>query len=181
MHFDRYLKYAWFVISMKITWFFPDWRFVMWFRGFLTKPCFKFCGSNLQLASDVTINCTNQVTIGNNVYIAKGSWLNAYGDITLDDDVMLGPYTIISTGNHKILNGSYRYGSQSKAPVCIKYGSWIGAGTIILSGVTIGKSACCAAGSIINTDIPDHSIVGGNPAKILRLNSKQNFHINQIY
>ena len=163
------LKYLWFIIVMKGTWPLPDWRPIMWLRGFLTKPCYKECGRNLQLASGVMINCSNQVVIGNDVYFAHGCWLNAYGDITIEDEVMLGPYTVIATGNHTMINGSYRYGKQQRAPVRINYGSWIGAGVIIMSGVSIGKSACCAAGSVVTTDVPDYSVVGGVPAKVLRI------------
>lgn len=173
MKFDRMLKYLWFTIVMKVTWPLPDWRPIMWLRGFLIRPCFKKCGKNLQLATDVTINCTNQVIIGNNVYFAKGCWLNAYGDITIGDEVLFGPYTIIATGNHTMLNGSYRYGKQQSAPVFIGSGSWIGAGTKIMPGITIGKSACCAAGSVVTTDVSDYSVVGGVPAKVLRTNTRE--------
>jgi len=169
MRVDRALKYLWLTIDMKATWLLPDWRPIMWFRGFLVKPCFKRCGRNLQLASGVTINCSNQVTIGNNVYFAQGCWLNAYGDITIEDEVMFGPYSINATGNHTMINGSYRYGKQHPAPVRINFGSWIGAGVIIMSGVTIGKSACCAAGCVVTADVPDYSVVGGVPAKILSI------------
>lgn len=139
----------------------------MWFRGFLIRPCFKKCGRNLQIASNVTINCSNQMSVGNNVYFAHGCWINAYGNIIIENDVMLGPYTVISTGNHTLLDGSYRYGKQECSPVVIRYGSWVGANVTILSGVTIGKSACCAAGSVVKSNVPDCTIVGGVPARPL--------------
>ena len=152
---------------MKITWILPDWRPVMWLRGFLVKPCFKKCGQNFQICSDVKINFTNLMTIGDNVYIAHGCWLNAQGGIELEDEVMLGPYTVIASGNHTINNGSYRYGKPQRALVKVGYGSWTGAGTKLMPGVTIGKSSCCAAGSVVIADVPDESIVGGVPAKLL--------------
>ena len=163
----RHIKYLWFVLAMKITWIFPDWWPVMWLRGFLVKPCFKKCGRNFQICSDVKINFTNQMSIGNDVYIAHGCWLNAQGEIELEDEVMLGPYTVIASGNHTIEKGSYRYGKSQKAPVKIRFGSWTGAGVKIMPGVTIGKSSCCAAGSVVLENVPDESTVGGVPAKIL--------------
>lgn len=165
---DRIFRYLWFVIVMKITWVLPDSRPVMWFRGLLVKLCFKKCGHNFQISSDVKINFPNKMTLGNNVYIAHGSWLNAQGEIELEDEVMLGPYTVISSGNHTLENGSYRYGKPHRAPVKIGYGSWTGAGVTLLPGVVVGKSCCCAAGSVVTKDVPDMSVVGGVPAKILQ-------------
>ena len=165
---ERLLKYLWFVIVMKITWPLPDWRPIMWLRGFLTRPCFKNCGSNLQLSSDVKINCSNNMIIKDNVYIAHGCWINAQGGIIIEDEVMLGPYTVLASGNHTMSNGSYRYGKPHRAKIHIHFGSWTGAGVKIMPGVTIGKSVCCAAGSVVINDIPDNVIVGGVPAKILK-------------
>lgn len=168
MNAERAIKYLWFFVVMKLTWILPDWVPIMWLRGFLTRPSFKKCGNNLQLSSDVKINCSNKMVVGNDVYIAHGCWLNAQGGIELADEVMLGPYTIIASGNHTIEKGSYRYGRQARAPVRIGYGSWTGAGTKILPGVTIGRSACCASGSVVDHDVEQCTVVGGVPARVIR-------------
>ena len=54
------------------------------------------------------------------------------------------------------------------APIVINDDVWIGAGSIILAGVTIGKGAIIAAGAVVNKDVPEYSIVGGVPAKVLK-------------
>ena len=65
---------------------------------------------------------------------------------------------------------------NSKGQVTIKEGCWIGFGVQIMSGVTIGKQSVVAAGSIVTKSIPDYSVAGGNPAKILK---RFNFEKNQ--
>lgn len=164
----KHLLYLWFVIVMGVTSFFPDWRPVMWFRGLLIRPCFKKCGRNFQICSGVTINSINNMVVGNNVYIAYGCWLHAIGGISLDDEVMLGPYTVVTSGNHTLENGSYRFGKPSREIVSIGFGSWTGAGTKVMPGIRIGKSSCCAAGCVVTKDVPDNSIVGGIPARLLQ-------------
>ncbi|QQE10224.1 acyltransferase [Planctomycetota bacterium] len=154
---------------MKLTWVLPDWRPVMWFRGTLCKPCFKSCGKNFMISSDVKIPCPDQMTIGEDVYIAHGCWLNAQGQIELEDQVMLGPYTVIASGNHSMENGSYRYGMQLRAKVTVGFGSWTGAGVKVMPGVNIGKSVCCAAGAVVIKDVPDYALAAGVPAKVIKI------------
>ena len=160
-------RYLWYVIVMKTTWPLPDWQPIMRFRGFIAKPAFAKTGKNFQISSDVTINFPGNITVGNDVYIAKGSWLNALEKITLESEVMLAPYTIIATGNHKLHEGSYRFGPSERQAVKICKGAWIGAGCKILPGVTVNRSSCCAAGSVVNNDVPAGMLVGGVPAKVI--------------
>lgn len=61
-----------------------------------------------------------------------------------------------------------RIASITEKPILIKKGAWIGSGSIILGGVTIGEDAAVAAGSVVTKDVPDRTIVAGNPAKMLK-------------
>lgn len=167
MSFMRRIKYLWFIVVMKLTWCLPDWIPVMRLRGVLINPCFQRCGRNFQIASTAMVLNSAEIELGDNVYIGYGCWIQGIGGVVIQDDVMLGPYTTISTGNHTLLNGSYRYGPSQRAPVVIGRGSWIGAGVNILAGVTIGSGALCAAGSVITKSVGDLSVVGGVPAKEL--------------
>lgn len=58
--------------------------------------------------------------------------------------------------------------ARSKGSIVIKDDVWVGANSLILSGVTIGQGAVVAAGSVVTKDVPPYAIVGGNPAKIIR-------------
>ncbi len=168
MTLSRRLYYLWFFLIMKITSILPDLKPIMWLRGFLVRPCFHSCGKNFQIASGVSINYTNNLIIGNNVYFAYGCWINAIGSIQIGDEVMLGPYVILSSGNHTRRNDSYRFGTMQLGQIKIDQGTWIGASAKVLCGVTIGKGVCCAAGSVVTKSIPDNVLAGGIPAKVIK-------------
>jgi acetyltransferase-like isoleucine patch superfamily enzyme len=163
----RLLKYLWFHFIMSVTGWFPDLCPVMQVRGWLLRPCFKTCGRNLQVARQVTINFSSRMEIGHDVYIATGCWLHAWGGITLEDEVQLGPYAVLVTGNHTRARGSYRYGPSRLAPIRLCRGSWVGAHATVTKGVTIGCGALVAANSVANRDVPEFALAGGVPARII--------------
>lgn len=88
------------------------------------------------------------------------------GGIMIEDHVFIGPNVNVITENHAE-NPELRHNVYGK-PILIKRNAWIGATAVILPGVTIGENAIVAAGSIVTKDVPDNTIVGGNPAKIIR-------------
>lgn len=165
---QRVLKQVWFTFVTKLTGILPDFKFVMAFRGFLLKPCFRRCGRNFQICSNAMIVYTSNVSIGNDVYIAYGSWIQGVGGVTFEDQVMLGPYTVLASSNHTRLDRSYRFGPGALAPIVMKRGCWTGSHVSIMGGVTIGTGAACAAGAVVTRDVPDDAIVAGVPAKVLR-------------
>lgn len=115
------------------------------------------------------------VTIGDNCLINHNCLIQAgkseYGKITIGNYVHTGVNVMIMAFNH----GTYTRDVPTKlqdyedAPIVIKDDVWIGAGSIILAGVTIGKGAVIAAGAVVNKDVPEYAIVGGIPAKVLKL------------
>ena len=88
--------------------------------------------------------------------------------VTIGDYVMIGPNTLISTVNHPITPKGRRAHLGIGKPVTIGNDVWIGGNVIILPGVTIGSNVIIAAGAVVTKDIPDNSLVGGVPAKVLR-------------
>jgi len=81
---------------------------------------------------------------------------------------MTGPFCTIVAGNHTCKDDSYRFGKYDFGKIVIGSGTWLGANVVITSNVVIGKCCLIAAGSVVTTDIPDYSIVGGVPAKIIK-------------
>jgi len=144
-------------------------------RGFFLRPCFKSCGRNFQVARRVTINFSNRMEIGRDVYIATGSWIHAWGGVVIEDEVQLGPYSVLVTGNHTLKDGSYRYGASSLAPIRICHGSWVAAHAVVTKGVTLGRGALIAANSVATRNIPDFAIAAGAPARVLH--QKSPFHV----
>jgi maltose O-acetyltransferase len=164
----RILRYLWFHIVMSVTAWLPDFRPALRLRGFLLRPCFQACGKNFQIARRVTINFPNHLVIGCDVYIATGCWLHAWGGIILEDEVQLGPYVVLATGDHTRLAGSYRYGKSELAPIRLCRGAWVAAHATVTRGVTLGRGALLAANSVATLDVPNYSVAGGVPARIIK-------------
>ena len=168
----RVLRYLWFhFISVATSWL-PDLRPVLRLRGLLLRPAFKSCGENLQVSRHVTINFTNRLEIGSDVFIATGCWLHARGGIVLEDEVQLGPYVALVAGDHTKLDGSYRFGRSNLAPIRICHGSWVAAHATVTKGVVIGRGAVLAANSVATHDVPPYTMAGGVPARVIPKNSR---------
>jgi acetyltransferase-like isoleucine patch superfamily enzyme len=168
----RVLAYTWFCAVMGITAWLPDVRPVLRLRGWLVKGCFASCGRRFEVAGGVRITFTNRVHIGDDVYIAPGCWIQGRGGVTIGDQVMFGPYTIIATNDHTKQDGSYRFADPITAPIRFGRGAWTGGHVVVTAGVTVGAGAACAAGAVVTKDVPDHAIVGGVPARVLRQESQ---------
>ena len=140
-------------------------------RAFLVKG-FTGCNSkNLYINKNAEIS--RFVTIGNNSGIGSNSIIGRF--TTIGDDVMMGPDCIIYTRNHnfdRIDIPMNKQGMQDFKPVVIGNDVWIGARVTILPGVHIGDGSIIGAGAIVTKDVPQYSIVGGNPAKIIKYRFK---------
>lgn len=112
------------------------------------------------------INYGKHTKIGKNVFINFNCTLLDLGGITIDDNVLIGPNVSILSEGHPV-SPEDRHSLIPKA-IYIKRNAWIGAGAIILQGVTIGENAIVAAGAVVSKDVPDNTIVGGIPAKIIK-------------
>jgi len=88
----------------------------------------------------------------------------------LGDDIQTGPYVYITDQNHVYVDPDEPIGRQwpVEAAVSIGSGSWLGANVVILPGTTIGKHCVVAAGAVVRGNIPDHCVVAGVPARIVR-------------
>lgn len=107
-----------------------------------------------------------RVYIGNNVQLFD-LFINSVGaEVRIDDDAFFGHRVMLITGNHDYtLLGMERQAKVGGKDIHIGRGAWIGSGSIILGGVTVGAHAVIAAGSVVTRDIPDYWIAGGVPAK----------------
>lgn len=164
----RILKYLWLHAVMAATSWLPDLRPVLRLRGFLSRPAFKSCGANFQVARRVTINFPNRLEIGRDVYLASGCWLHAPGGIILEDEAQVGPYAALVSADHTLRDGSYRFGETSLAPIRICRGAWIAAHATVTKGVTVGSGALLAANSVATRNIPPFSRAGGVPARVIQ-------------
>ena len=108
----------------------------------------------------------NRVTFGKNVFINHSAILSASGGIEFGDGVMSAPGLRIASINHDMNDRhlTYTYGK-----VTVKKNAWLGMNVTICPGVTIGQYAVVAAGAVVTKDVPDYAVVGGVPAKMIRM------------
>lgn len=110
----------------------------------------------------------HHVHFGKNVYANFNLTLVDDTHIYVGDNTMFGPNVIVATGGHPVLAELRAQGNQYNAPVHIGKNCWIGAGAIIVPGVTIGDNTVIGAGSVVTKDIPANVVAVGNPCKVLR-------------
>lgn len=101
--------------------------------------------------------------VGKGVFINFGCTYLDRGGITLEDDVFIGPNVQLATENHPEQPAIRK--NVYTQPIVIKRGAWIGAGVIILPGVTIGEHSIVGAGAVVTKNVPKNEIVAGNPAR----------------
>lgn len=121
-------------------------------------------GENSRVMPPVTVVRGNKVRIGKNVVVMNNSLFMAAGRITIEDDVKVAANAQLISNNHDL----YDHAVLTCKPVHLKHNCWIGAGATILPGVTIGENAIVAAGAIVTKDVEDNTVVGGNPAKLIK-------------
>lgn len=115
-------------------------------------------------------NCDN----GKNIHVGEQFLMNYNGTILdvakveIGNFVMIGPNTTISTVNHPITPQGRRENIGIAKPVKIGSDVWIGSNVTILPGVTIGNNVVVAAGAVVSKNVPDNSVVGGVPAKLIK-------------
>ena len=103
--------------------------------------------------------------LGKNVFINAGCHFQDQGGIFIDDGALIGHNVIFATIDHDLDPGDRRC---RFAPIRLGKNVWIGSGAIITKGVTIGDGAVVAAGAVVTRDVPENTVVGGVPAKIIK-------------
>ena len=145
--------------------------------AFFYKGAMKYCGKHVYLRpSSSDFKGLWNMSVGDYTSIPKGSvFYCTEASLTIGKKVIFGPHPTIITGDHRIdVVGKYIMDSNEKlpendAPVVIEDDVWIGANVTILKGVTIGRGSVVAAGAVVTKSCPPYSIIGGVPAKVLKM------------
>jgi acetyltransferase-like isoleucine patch superfamily enzyme len=108
--------------------------------------------------------------IGDRVSINKGFSIVCRSSIMIGDDVMIGPNFMAYDHDHKFEDENVNYNIQgySKNEISIGSNVWIGANVFICSGVIIGSNSVIAAGAVVTKNVPEGTLFGGNPAKLIK-------------
>ena len=135
-------------------------------RAFLLRRLARSCGNGVNVLASADIGAPHNLTIGDNSGIGLGCYLSCLDEVSIGSRVLMGPGVMIFTSNHvwNERERTYFRQGESLAPVVIKDDAWIGARSIILPGVTIGKGCTVAAGSVVTRSTADYSTVAGVPA-----------------
>ncbi len=138
-------------------------------RTRLLAEMFAEIGENCYIEPPLHSNMGgHHVHFGKNIYANYNLTLVDDTHIYVGDYTMFGPNVTIATAGHPILPELRQRGLQYNMPVSIGKNCWIGAGAIILPGITIGDNVVVGAGSVVTKDIPSGVVAVGNPCRILR-------------
>ena len=138
-------------------------------RTALLKELFAEIGENCYIEPPLHSNMGgHHVHFGRNIYANYNLTLVDDTHIYVGDYTMFGPNVTIATAGHPILPELRQRGLQYNMPVRIGKNCWLGAGVIILPGITIGDDVVVGAGSVVTKDIPSGVVAVGNPCRILR-------------
>lgn len=132
-------------------------------------------GTGSHIVTPLYINLASNIHVGERVSIMPYFKCMSAGNVYIDDDARIALNVSIITNNHDF----YDRDVLTIKDVHICRNAWIGAGAIILPGVTVGENAVVGAGSVVTKDVPANTVAVGNPAKVIKELDVQKFKIGQ--
>ena len=146
-------------------------------RDEIIRKVFASVGENCYIEPPLNANWGCNTHVGKNFYANFNLTLVDDADVYIGDYVMIAPNVVIATGTHPINPDLREKNYQYNLPIHIGNRVWIGAGTIILPGITIGDDTVIGAGSVVTKDIPSGVVAVGNPCRVLRkINEKDKIY-----
>ena len=135
----------------------------------------KYRHKNLHISRNVILPSTTSknISFGENIFISNNVQIlaNEKSKVFLGNYVMIAHNVLIIGGNHNFERTDIPMmlqGDGKQGDIVIEDDVWIGAGSIILTGITIGKGSIIGAGSVVTKNVPPYTIVAGNPAKVIK-------------
>jgi acetyltransferase-like isoleucine patch superfamily enzyme len=112
----------------------------------------------------------DRIEMGDGIGFNYGCYVNGYGGLTIGDEAMFGPYSMVHTANHRYDDRSRPVTEQGwiEEPVDVGPRVWIGMAACVLPGVQIGEGAIVGAGAVVTDDVEPYVVVGGVPAKPIK-------------
>lgn len=147
-------------------------KWTRYLRRVICSNIFRSSGSNINVESGAFFGTGRKLSIGNNSGIGVGC--KVFGDVTIGDNVMIGPEVIFITtthDSHRTDIPMVNQGFKDERPIIVCDDVWIGTRSIILPGIILNKGTIVGAGSVVTKSFPEFSIIAGNPAKFVRSRS----------
>ncbi len=123
---------------------------------------------NIKIRSPFYCDYGYNIEVGENFYANVSCIILDVNKVIIGDNVMLGPNVQIYTASHPLDPKDRIKKLELSKPITIEDNVWVGGGTIILPGVTIGKNTTIGAGSVVTKDIPEDVLAVGNPCKVIK-------------
>lgn len=146
------------------------------FRGEISRLKSVECGDKSVIERGVMIWCSSGQNssiisrLGARTYIGPYCYIAIHDSLTIEDDVMIGAFSYITSATHGYSNKELAIQWQpiEGGPVSIQEGAWLGTHVVVLPGVTVGRGAIIGAGSVVTKNIPPFEVWGGVPARFLK-------------
>lgn len=141
-----------------------------WFILTRTKPSIlrlfgARIGRGVVIKPHVRIKYPWRLSVGDHCWIGQDAWIDNIADVTIGNQVCVSQDTYLCAGNHDHRRKSFDLIAR---PITIENGAWVAASSLLLAGVTVGANAVVAAGSVVTKDVAPATMVGGNPARLIK-------------
>lgn len=145
-------------------------------RGLIAKIFFKKCLGFIWFQPRIILVHTDRISVGTNFSVNSGTYINGIGGIDIGNYVLVGSNVTISSGEHPIEGKEPAVFARQSIPkkIIIEDDVWIGAGAVIMPGITLARGTVVGANAVVTKDTAPYSVVVGVPAKILRFRNKEN-------
>jgi maltose O-acetyltransferase len=138
------------------------------YRAGLLTRLFEDFGPDPVVEPPFRCDYGSNISVGARSFVNYGSvWLDC-NRITIGEDVQMGPGIHLYTATHPLDAATRKSGLESALPIAIGTGVWLGGGTIVCPGVTIGENTVVGAGSVVVRDLPANVLAVGNPCRVVR-------------
>ena len=156
---SRLWQAAWFFLGLPVLR--CSWLPSSGLRVRLLRVFGAHIGKGVVIKPGVRVKFPWRLSVGNDCWLGEDCWIDNLGFVTLGHDVCVSQGAYFCTGNHDWSDPAFR---ETIRPITLEDGSWVGAKAVLAPGVTVGRNAVAAAGSVVLRSLPPDEIHAGNPA-----------------
>lgn len=138
-------------------------------RGLLLRAAGATLGSGASVHGGSHLTVPSRLTLGRDVFVNRSCYFDLDAPVIVGDGATVGHGCTFVTTHHHIGPPERRCGDHVAEPIVIGPGAWLGANVTVLAGVTVGAGAVVAAGAVVREDVAPNTMVGGVPARLIRV------------